>query len=148
MPIVGSDLIAPVGALADSLLLAIGGARTPAVTSASAVAQGLADAGDARALATRTWSTVAARDTAATAWAYHAAYSERAQQVGGASPASVSAEGEGARSYSGDQIRMMREEARRWAAEFDRLAAADVAAGAVTARGLSASRSVPVVVRW
>ena len=145
MPTDAADLIAPVGALADSLLVAIGAARPTPVLSAAAVAQGYADAAD-ETVAALTWTDPARQARAAKAWAYHAALEERAQQIL-ADALSVAGDRAGSIGYSTSQAQELRRSAAAWLATYNSEVAAE-ATTATTTEPLYASRSYRTQVEW
>lgn len=147
MPVFAEDLIAPAGAVPDSLLVEIGSARAVVVTSPAQIAQGYVDAAE-RAASARTWTLVARRDRAVKAYATAAAFSERAGQILAAAM-SVSGDRAGSVGYSTSQADSLERHAAAWRAAYDREVAAEVAAttlagGAAPGR----TRSVPTRFAW
>lgn len=139
MAIDGGDLIAPTGELATALLDGIARARVPAAASGAIVAGGYAYAASQIVAA---WTVVTGADAnaAAAAWAYAAAYAERRDQILSAA-ASLSADGEGSRSYGTQQAIELGKLADRWRAVFDAALATETA-GAVAFVAPAASRTV------
>jgi hypothetical protein len=145
MAIDGGDLLKPAGEIATSVVADIARARVPAARSGAIVAGGAAYAAT-QAVSTWTIVTDTDADLAARAWAYAALYGERRDQLLTAA-ASLSADGEGSRSYSTQQAIEFGKLADRWKAVFDGYAATE-AAGLTTFVAPRTSRTVPNTFTW
>lgn len=135
-------LLKPDGELASSMLAAIADARSP-VSTRDAVLVGYADAGLER---VKTWTDDAVALRGAVAWAYYAAFSERADQIL-SGEMSANAAGEGGVSYSPKQAEDLLARADTWKAAYDAAEQTAQSAGLpfVAPR---ASRTVVNVFRW
>lgn len=140
------DVIAPVGAVPDALLVEIGAARAVVVTDPVVVAQGYVEAAETVADA-MTWTLPARRDRAVVAHATAAAFAERAGQI---LAAAMSASGDRAGSvgYSTSQAQELEKKAAAWRAVWDAAVLEERGTTAPDAVPLYASRSVPVQVVW
>lgn len=152
MALVGEDLIAPTGALADSLLQAIGASRSDPITgdgAALAVAETIAEAADLAVAALEPPFTLATRAyRAARALAYVKAYEERAEQIL-SDAMSASGDRAGSVGYTTAQAVELRRKAAAYQAEYDAVVAEEaVAVGGGPVVRRRSSQSVRTRLAW